>query len=354
MISEPLRAADHARSLQGLTTRMKCLLCASLAAALSLACSAAASELAPGSMEVHWNEGAPDCATSLQPPIQVHAYNAETFILRENPCASAEANFMYLLIGTSKALLIDTGDVADPKSMPLARTVMNLLPRKGASPLPLIVAHTHRHQDHRAGDPQFTHLPNVQVVGYDLRSVQLYFGFANWPGGVTQVDLGDRTVDVIPTPGHEETHVSFYDRRTGLFFSGDFLMPGRLTVDDAAADLMSAKRVANFVMTHPVSYVLGGHIELSRVGEPFPSGSQFHPGERPLQMSKDDLLALPTALGSFNGFYARHGNFIFINPMHNLIALVVAALIVLVCLAAWLLRYLRGRQAARRPTESIR
>jgi hypothetical protein len=73
----------------------------------------------------------------------------------------------------------------------------------------------------------------------------------------------------------------------------------------------------------------------------------------PQWRSKDDLLALPTALGSFNGFYTRHGNFIFINPTHNVIAIVVAALIVLVCLAAWLLRYLRGQQAARRPTESI-
>ena len=36
---------------------------------------------------------------------------------------------MYLLIGSEpKALLIDTGDVADPSQMPLANTVMQLLP----------------------------------------------------------------------------------------------------------------------------------------------------------------------------------------------------------------------------------
>ncbi|MGH9701514.1 MAG: MBL fold metallo-hydrolase, partial [Candidatus Acidiferrales bacterium] len=62
---------------------------------------------------------------------------------------------MYLVLGSTKALLIDTGDVADPKMMPLAATVMNLLPGQGPAKLPLLVVHTHRHLDHRAGDAQF-------------------------------------------------------------------------------------------------------------------------------------------------------------------------------------------------------
>ena len=96
---------------------------------LLLASSPAVSQIATGSMDVHWNEGAPDCATNLQPPLQVHPYNPTTFILRENPCATAEAPFMYLLVGSTKALLIDTGDVSDPKKMPLAQTVLALLSR---------------------------------------------------------------------------------------------------------------------------------------------------------------------------------------------------------------------------------
>jgi hypothetical protein len=45
------------------------------------------SQLVPGSMDVHWNEGAPDCAKNQQPALQVHPYNSQTLILRENPCA---------------------------------------------------------------------------------------------------------------------------------------------------------------------------------------------------------------------------------------------------------------------------
>ena len=122
--------------------------------------------------DVHWNEGAPDCKLTPQDPLQVHTYEPQTFILRQSPCANFEANFLYLLVGSDKVLLIDTGAVADLKEMPLAKAS----------------------------------LPSVQVVPIDLDKVRAFFGFTNWPNGIAHVDLGGRTVDVIPTPGHNETH----------------------------------------------------------------------------------------------------------------------------------------------------
>jgi hydroxyacylglutathione hydrolase len=245
-------------------------LCLLLALGLPLTTSPAWAQVIPGSMDVHWYEGAPDCTANSAPPLQVHSFNPKTFILRESLCATFEAPFMYLLIGSTKALLIDTGDVADPTQMPLAQTVMRLLAESGSARLTLLVVHTHRHGDHRAGDGQFAHLSNVQVVGFDLDSVRRYYHFDHWPNGLAQIDLGDRTVDVIPTPGHNETEVSFYDRATGLFFSGDFLMPARLLVDDTNAYLASAERVTAFVRDRPISFVLGGHIEMDTEGKLFP------------------------------------------------------------------------------------
>jgi hydroxyacylglutathione hydrolase len=313
-----------------------------------LAASPAWSQLVPGSMDVHWNEGAKNCKASPQAPIEVHPYNSQTFILRQNLCATFEAPFMYLLIGSTKALMIDTGDLADPNQMPLAQTVMHLLPGDGSAMLPLLVVHTHRHLDHRGGDGQFMHLSNAQVVGFDIDSVRRYYNFTDWPNGAAQINLGDRTVDVIPTPGHNETEVSFYDRNTGLFFSGDFLMPGRLLIDDANADLASAKRIAAFVRDRPISFVLGGHIELDADGETFPWQSQYHPNEHVLQMTKDDLVALPAAISSFNGFYTRSGKFILINSMRMLIAFAVLAGIVLIVLVMMLVLYIRRRRRRRR------
>ncbi len=172
-----------------------------LALAILLASSGAWAQLAPGSMDVHWDEGASNCGSSSHPPLQVHPYNERSFILRENPCATFEAPFMYLLIGSEKALLIDTGDVADPNQMPLANTVMRLLPGEGPAKMRLLVVHTHRHGDHRAGDEQFTPFSNAQVVGFDIDSIRRFYHFTDWPNGLAQIDLGERTVDVMQAKG---------------------------------------------------------------------------------------------------------------------------------------------------------
>jgi hydroxyacylglutathione hydrolase len=142
------------------------------------------SQLVPGSLDVHWTEGAEDCAANPQPTFQVHAYESQTFILRQSPCADFEANFLYL--------------VEDQNRMPLADTVLRLLPHDGTARMPLLVVHTHKHLDHRAGDPQFEGLPGVQVIASDLDSVRTFFGFKQWPEGIAHLDLGGRIVDAIP------------------------------------------------------------------------------------------------------------------------------------------------------------
>jgi hydroxyacylglutathione hydrolase len=327
---------------------MKPLLSTLFAVWLMTASTSALPQTADESLNKHWSEGAEDCKAHPQAPLEIHSYNPQTFILRENLCSTFEAPFMYLLIGTTKALLIDTGDVADPKLMPLAETVMHLLPGAGSAKLPLLVVHTHRHLDHRGGDGQFTGLPNVQVVGFDLDSVRRYYNFTNWPEGDAQIDLGDRTVDAIPTPGHNETEVSFYDRPTGLFFSGDFLMPGRLLIDDTSADLASAKRAADFVKDRPVSHVLSGHIELNEAGETFPWESQYHPHEHALAMTKDDLLTLPSAVSSFNGFYTQNGKFIMMNSNRILITVATAVFVVLIALLFVMVRWILRRKRIRK------
>jgi len=327
-------------------SRRKPWLCALLTACSIL--SPAHSQLVPGTMDVHWNEGSKDCIKNPQPPLQVHRYNAQTFILRQSLCATYEAPFMYLLIGKTKTLLIDTGAVADAKTMPLAQTVISLLANEG-SRLPLMVVHTHGHLDHRSGDDQFRTLPDVEVVPTDLESVKSRLGIADWPNGIGQIDLGDRVIDVIPTPGHYPSHVAYYDRQTGLFFSGDFVLPGRLLIEDTEADLASARRVAEFVEQRPVTYVLGAHIELDESGKIF-LGTRHHPNERSLQLTKQDLLALPGIVSGFNGFYAKRSVYVLMNQNRILILLGVGAVVLLVAVililrALW--RWLRSPAAAK-------
>ncbi len=314
-----------------------------------LSAGALRAQLVPGSMDVHWDEGAPNCKGSTQPPIQVHQYEPQTYILRQNLCVSFEGNFLYLLIGSQKGLLIDTGAIADPAETPVAKTVLGLLPVQNGSRLPLLVVHTHGHTDHRDGDAQFASLPDVEVAPFKLNGVKAFFHFDDWPNGLAHIDLGDRMIDVIPSPGHHPAHLVFYDHRTGLLFTGDFFLPGRLLIEDTAADKQSAARVTAFVRTHPVSYVLGAHIEMNRDGVTYSLGSQYHPREHALQLTPDDLMQLPAALNAFNGFYTKHGNFVMMNQWRVLAVEGIAALAILALIGWGLLRLVRRWRKKRRP-----
>jgi hydroxyacylglutathione hydrolase len=296
-----------------------------------------------GSMDVRWIEGAQDCASDARASLQVHRYEADTYILRQSPCADFEAPFLYLLIGAEKALLIDTGAVESPTQAPLAEVVLDLLSRSGDTPPPLTIVHTHAHQDHRAGDAQFASAADVAIVSAELDDVRAFFGFDRWPEGVANLDLGERTIAVLPAPGHDPAHVIFYDDRTHLVLSGDFVLPGRLLVDDAQAYGDSARRVAEFLRDRPVAHVLGGHLELDADGELYPSGAQYHPNERRLELAKEDLLALPAALDAFNGFYDAHSNYVLTNPKRNALVLLAGAVALLAGLV-WGVRILIRRR----------
>jgi hydroxyacylglutathione hydrolase len=299
-----------------------------------------ADDLAPGSFDVRWDTGAQTCARQAD-PIQVHRYNSQTIVLREKLCATWEAPFMYLLIGSKQALLIDTGDIADPNLAPL---VLHLLPGDSTAKMPLIVVHSHGHLDHHAGDPQFEGVNGVQLVRSDVAHVREYFGFADWPNGAAQIDLGDRVIDVLPAPGHHPAHLLYYDRNTGLVFSGDFLLPGRLLVDEWSAYQASAQRAAEFFDQRPVSFVLGGHVEKNRSGELLPWQSTYHPDEHALQLTKSDLLALPAALRKFNGFYTETGPFVMENPLRILSAAAAAVALVLLILGVLIYRFFRRKR----------
>src|SRR5205807_2197941 len=102
------------------------------------------------------------------------------------------------------------------------------------------------------------------VVGTNLPAVQKFFGITQWPTQIATYDLGGRALKIIPVPGHEETHIAVYDPQTHLLLTGDTLYPGRLYVSNWNAYRASIERLVTFSETHPVKYVLGAHIEMTK------------------------------------------------------------------------------------------
>jgi glyoxylase-like metal-dependent hydrolase (beta-lactamase superfamily II) len=247
----------------------------------------------PGNLAVTWHAGWPSPKHDTAPEIQAHSYDERTIILRQNKSVHFEAPFLFLLRGIDRALLVDTGATEDARYFPLRRTVDSIIGEHHE----LLVVHTHGHGDHRAADAQFADRPNTTVVGTPLDDVIAHYGFVDWPNTRSTIDLGGRVVDVIPGPGHHAAATVFYDRATGLLLTGDTVYPGRLYVQDWQAFTATIDRLLAFAEEHPVTHVLGCHIEMSTTpGQDYYPGCTHQPDEPPLQLTVGHLRAVRAAI----------------------------------------------------------
>jgi len=235
----------------------------------------------------------------------VHRYDPHTYVLRQSKALTAEAPFLYLLFGSERAVLFDTGGskkTADQN--PLRQTVDEVIdgwlaehPREGYQ---LVVAHTHGHLDHVEGDAQFSDRPATTVVSGELEAVQEFFGFTAWPDQIVQFDLGGgRVLEITGTPGHQRAAITTYDPWSGFLITADNALPGRIYAFDFPTYLDSMERTVEFARAHPVTHVMGCHIEMTREpGHDYPVGCRYQPDERPLQMTVRQLVGLRDAARS--------------------------------------------------------
>ena len=258
-----------------------------------------------GSVPGGWIHGSANCATNNDPAVQVQAYDANTFILRQNMCDTFEAPFLYLLFGTDTALLLDSGAIGNPSVSPVRATVDAIIDQwlldNGQTSIDLVVAHTHSHGDHTAGDSQFFGRPNTTIVGTSLSAVTTFFGITHWPTEIVCFDLGGRALEVVPIPGHESRSIAIYDPATAILLTGDSLYPGFLFISGQSnwsTYRASIARLATFALARPISHVLGTHIEMTATsGVAYPYGTTYQPNERSLELDLSHLLELDDALG---------------------------------------------------------
>jgi glyoxylase-like metal-dependent hydrolase (beta-lactamase superfamily II) len=266
-----------------------------------------------GDLDVRWIHGSRSARGDGDPPIQVHASDPHTFVLRQSKAVHYEAPFMYLFCGNRRALLLDTGATADENRFPLRATVDGILarwlaghPRDGYE---LVVAHTHGHGDHVAGDPQFGDRPATTLVDGSAEAVRTFFGIDPWPDGVARFDLGGRVLEVTGIPGHHEASIAVYDPWSGFLVTGDTVYPGRLYVRDFPAFVASLDRLVELARSRPVEGVMGCHIEMRRApGRDYPIGETYQPDEPPLPMTVEQLAAVRDAARSVAG---RPGRYVF-------------------------------------------
>jgi hydroxyacylglutathione hydrolase len=141
-------------------------------------------------------------------------------------------NYEYLLIGKSRALLIDAGATG--------RDIHPVL--RALTPLPVTVIPTHLHSDHTNGLKNFSSIALVDLQETRSRVVDGQVHLARYEymdGGATDrapvfrvtewvapdgyLDLGERRLQVLSTPGHTATSISIHDPAAKLLFTGDLI-----------------------------------------------------------------------------------------------------------------------------------
>jgi glyoxylase-like metal-dependent hydrolase (beta-lactamase superfamily II) len=218
--------------------------------------------------------------------IQIHRYGPNTYILRQSLCTSFEGPFMFMVFGQDRVLIEDTGDGGIPIATAVQGVIDDWLEQNGKTDIELVIVNSHGHGDHVQGNAALAALAGATEVGYTVGELQSFFGIATWPTDTATYDLGGRELQIVPIPGHQSAHIAIYDPEERLLLTGDTLYPGRLYIGDFAAFQASIDRLV-------------AHVEMSTVaGDDYDFGAAEHPNEHPLQLERDHLLELQSAIAA--------------------------------------------------------
>lgn len=221
-----------------------------------------------------------DCAvSSVNDWFTVEQIDTETFAISEY--GHWEQTHCYLLLGSRRAALIDTGlGVAD------IRSVVDQL-----TDMPVQVLTTHGHWDHIGGHGLFSDIaiheaeaswlagqfplplkvvkenlgkqPCVLPAAFSMENYGLYQRGANrLLHDGEQIDLGERVLQVVHTPGHSPGHCCFYEPDRQYLFAGDLIYAGCLYAFYPTTDPVLFYQSVQRINKLPVQRVLPGHHRL--------------------------------------------------------------------------------------------
>ena len=203
----------------------------------------------------------------------------DTYVISEYK--HREETHCYLLIGKEKALLIDTGlGVANIKE------VVN-----GITELPVMVVTTHVHWDHIGGHKYFDNITvhenekewlmenfplPLEIVKRNLLDengefpecfdVEKYEVFHGTPQLIMcdndEIDLGERVIKVVHTPGHSPGHCCFYEEQRLYLYSGDLVYKGCLDMFYPSTNPCEFAKSIKKVTGLSVGKILPGHHDL--------------------------------------------------------------------------------------------
>ena len=191
-----------------------------------------------------------------------------------------EETHCYLLIGSDRALLIDTG-----------LGICNICEQvRKLTDKPVTAVATHIHWDHIGGHKYFpdfyAHKAELDWLdgGFPLPAqavknmvadrcelpgdfdINKYEIFQGEPSRVLDdgdtIDLGGRTIQALYTPGHSPGHLCFWEAERGHLFSGDLVYKGTLFANYPSTDPQSYLISLEKIAALPTKHIFPGHHSL--------------------------------------------------------------------------------------------
>jgi hydroxyacylglutathione hydrolase len=177
-------------------------------------------------------------------------------------------NVSYLVVGTRRALMIDSGASTTED---ITRVVQSLTDK------PVAVIPTHLHFDHIGGLHRFktiwmidvpatreledksgiTRIPPERHIGTPDGFSSTAFKVQKYLKPGTWVDLGGRRIQVIYAPGHTRDEIVLYSPGDNMLFGGDFIYPAGLFSGNDQEYLQSANDVLKAINAQTAVY--GAH-----------------------------------------------------------------------------------------------
>lgn len=214
----------------------------------------------------------------MKPWFTIEQIDSKTHIISEH--RHWEETHCYLLEGTDYALLIDSGlGIGD-----ISNEVKKLCDK------PIMVVATHIHWDHIGGHQDFPdfyvhekeldwvtkQFPlSIEIVRkmvldrcdppqeFDINTYELFKGT---PKRILSdsdiIDLGDRQVEVVHTPGHSPGHMCFWDVDNAYLFTGDLVYKDILFANYPSTDPQAYLRSLKKIGALPAKRIFPAHHDL--------------------------------------------------------------------------------------------
>lgn len=238
--------------------------------------------------ESNWYDAMPRPSWAKFKPVETGQNWFEVYQLTHNTFAIYEPNqwqeaISYLLIGSEKALLVDTlQGIGDLKA------IIDQL-----TDLPVLVINTHSHFDHVSGNYQFDTiygvdkpfaLTNAKGHGNEVnarwltadtfwQNIPASFSFETYENKPYQInrfvsdgetiDIGERLIEMVFIPGHSTDSIFLIDKKNRMMLTGDSFYPAPIYLFFEESSFKDYVNSVQLMLDYQadVDFLLPGHNE---------------------------------------------------------------------------------------------